>query len=109
MDYEFTAVSKIFLKSHAGTTKSSIMESEVMLMPSENLDKDKYYEPDGMPNKEGVKAITYAFIVGLTSNMRYAAMKGYMKEGDIMKFVVDSLEKAFVTPHQSCEVGEMKF
>lgn len=48
------------------------VKTDLNLDVSKNLDRDMYFTKDGVPNKDGVKAMTQTLIQGLTTPSRRA-------------------------------------
>lgn len=94
--YHFAAISKITLEHEKGAQTSVLRSTDLRLEISGNLDKSQYLDGKGLPRKDAMKPITNALIHGLIANMRMCAHKGWWKEGDHMKYVMEQLERAFV-------------
>lgn len=99
--FYFTAISKIGLGYEDGENKSTLQETSVRLEISKNLDKKKYLQKDGIPTGEGIKPMTLAFIQGLIANVKVADKRGWWKEADHMRYIIDELNRAFVSVHNS--------
>lgn len=96
--FHFAAIAKITLEHEKGSPTSVLKASDLRLEISGNLDRSMYIDGKGLPRKEALKPITNALVMGLITNMRMGAHKGWWKEGEHMRYVIDQLQRAFVHP-----------
>jgi len=97
-EFHFAAISKITLSHEDGAASSILKSSDIRLEVSGNLDRSVYIDGKGLPRKEALKPISNALIMGLITNMRMGASKGWWKEHEHMEYVINQLQRAFVTP-----------
>jgi hypothetical protein len=109
MKYSIVAVSETEFEHQPGWPTSTLVANNIRLEVSKNLDQKKYLDSEELPTKEAVKPLTISLIMGLVSNMRYAAHKGYWKEGEHMEYVIRELQRAFTTPEKEIGPGTMGY
>jgi hypothetical protein len=102
--FHFAAISKITLEHEQGAPTSVLRAADLRLECSGNIDRSVYIDGKGLPRKEALKPITNALVMGLITNMRMGAAKGWWKEHEHMEYVINQLQRAFVQP--SGESGE---
>ena len=102
-EFHFAVISKITLEHRKGESTSVLKSSDLRLEISGNLDKSSYIDGRGLPRKEALKPITNSLVMGLITNMRNGAAKGWWKEGEHMEYVIQQLHRAFVTPGETGE------
>jgi hypothetical protein len=107
--FHFAAIAKITLEHEQGATTSVLRASDLRLEVSGNLDRSIYIDGKGLPRKEALKPITNALVMGLITNMRMGAVKGWWKEGEHMQYVMDQLQRAFVHPGQQPTETTMEY
>lgn len=104
-EYHFAVISKITLEHEKGAQTSILKRSDLRLEVSGNLDKGQYLDGKSLPRKDALKPITNALVHGLIVHVSNCANKGWMKEGDHMKYIFSELQRAFVAlksdPHES--------
>jgi hypothetical protein len=103
-EFHFAAISKITLEHEKGAPTSVLKANDLRLEVSGNLDRSVYIDGKGLPRKEAMKPISNALVMGLITNIRVGAAKGWWKEHEHMQYVVDQLQRAFVA--QTSEPGE---
>jgi len=108
-EFHFCAISKITLGHEQGSTRSQLKSSDLRLEVSGNLDKSVYVDDEGLPTKDALKPITTALLMGLITNMRMGAAKGWWTEHEHMKYIIDELSRAFVAPGGEPGVAEMEY
>lgn len=59
--------------------------------------------PDGLPNKDGMKAQTQALIQGLIATIHFAHQKNMWDSADHMKYVIDNLQRGFIAQAEAYE------
>lgn len=102
--FHFAAIAKITLEHERGAPTSVLKASDLRLEVSGNLDRSVYIDGKGLPRKEALKPISNALVMGLITNIRNGAAKGWWKEGEHMQYVIDQLQRAFIQP--ASEPGE---
>lgn len=103
-EFHFAAISKITLEHRKGEPTSQLKYNDLRLEVSGNLDKSQYIDGRGLPRKDALKPISNALVMGLITNMRMGAQKGWWKEHEHMQYVIDQLQRAFV--HVTHDPGE---
>jgi hypothetical protein len=58
MEFSFKAEVVLILKHVEGAKTSKHVATEIVLLPSKNLDPSKYLDKDNLPNKEGSKVFS---------------------------------------------------
>src|SRR5690554_5415925 len=94
--FHFAAIAKMTLEYTEGEQTSTLVEASVRLEPGKGLDRNVYLDGKGLPRKEAMKPILNTLVTGLITHMRHAAQKGWMSEGEMMRYVIKNLEGAFV-------------
>lgn len=102
--FHFAVISKITLEHENGAPTSVLKHNDLRLEVSGNLDRSVYIDGKGLLRKEALKPISNALVIGLITNMRMGAAKGWWKEGEHMQYVIEQLHRAFV--HPASEPGE---
>ena len=104
-EFHFCAISKITLQHEQGAPTSVLKASDLRLEVSGNLDRSVYLDGKSLPRKDAMKPISNALGMGIITNIRMGAAKGWWKEHEHMQYVVDQLQRAFVAqagePHES--------
>jgi hypothetical protein len=93
--FVFTVISQMFLECEPGAARSALKESKLRLEVSKNLNKGLYLDNRDLPKTEAIKPITAALIQGLMTNIKHADSKGWWKESDHFKYVIDELQRMF--------------
>lgn len=109
MEFHFAVISKMTLEQKKGEIKSFLKTADVRLEVSPNLDKSRYLDRDGLPLQDANMPILNTLVVGIVSHMRYAAQKGWMKEGEMMNYVTEQLHRAFVHPSDDPTIATMEY
>jgi hypothetical protein len=107
--FHFAAIAKITLEHETGAPTSVLKASDLRLEVSGNLDRSVYIDGKGLPRKEALKPISNALVMGLITNMRMGAAKGWWKEGEHMRYVIDQLQRAFVHPGEDPGESTMEY
>ncbi len=88
--------SVIELAHEPGMGKPKLKETKIQLDLSANLDHSMYFDKNGLPNKDGSKILTNAFVHGLVANIHNAQRMGYWKDADHLRWIIDELQRGFV-------------
>lgn len=107
--YHFAAISKLTLEYEKGAPASAVKSVDTRLEVSGNLERSEYVDSRGLLKKDGLKPMTQALIMGLISNMRMGAEKGWWKEHEHMQYVIDELQRMFVVTGDVSEYGVMEY
>lgn len=107
--YHFAAISKLTLEYEKGAPASAVKSVDTRLEVSGNLERSEYVDSRGLLKKDGLKPMTQALVMGLISNMRMGAKKGWWKEHEHMQYVIDELQRAFVAQSGDPEYGVMEY
>lgn len=107
----FTAMSKITVKPNPNGKSSKLLDSNITLKISENLDPDYYYTDNekGLFKLPAVKVMTQAFVQGLIANVKSAHFNGLWDEAEHMRYIIDELGKSFAEVTNDPIVGETTF
>lgn len=95
MEYSFEVIAKITLEYQIGDTSSTHKASDLALCLSENLNKEKYLDKNGLPTEEGVQAATLVLISALSANIHYSHQKKYWDSAKHLRHIISELEKQF--------------
>lgn len=95
-EFHFAAIAKMTLRHKKGESTSTLVSADVRLEPGKGLDRNVYLDGRGLPRKEAMKPILNTLVMGLITHMRHSAEKGWMSEGEMMRYVINNLERAFV-------------
>lgn len=109
MEFHFAAISKITLEHKKGEPTSALKYSDLRLEVSGNIDRSHYIDGTGLPRKDALKPITNALVMGLITNMRMGAKKGWWKEHEHMQYVIDQLNRAFVSQASDPGISTMEY
>jgi hypothetical protein len=96
-DFHFIVISKMALTHEKGQSSSILKFADLRLEVSKNMDAGVYIDENDLPTKEALKPISNTLVLGLITNMRNGAIKGWWKESEHMQYVIDKLQEAFVT------------
>lgn len=95
MEFKIESKSIITLEYKDGS-KSSLKTTEIFLDIPKELDESMYFDKEGLPNKEGTKALSQCFIQGLIANIHQAHQKGIRDSAEHLRYIVSELERGFV-------------
>lgn len=96
MEYEIEGRVVVKLNHAEGSKTSDHIATDFNLNISDNLNRDAYFNSDQLPNANGAKTLTVAFINGLSGNIHYAHQKGYWNDAEHLRYIISELEKQFV-------------
>jgi hypothetical protein len=96
MIFSFKGECILELEYEKGMTQSKHYSTKVHLSVSDNLSEDAYIDDEGLPNKDGIKALTNVFIQGLIANIHVAQDRDYWKDHEHIKYIISELERGFV-------------
>lgn len=99
MEFTFSVRCDVTAEHTKGDASASVrhVKTDVNLDVSKNLERDMYFTKDGVPNKDGVKAMTQTLIQGLVGNIHYAKQNGYWDDVEHIKHIVAELTRGFAT------------
>lgn len=101
--YHFVTVCKTTYEHHTGMETSQVISNDLRLELSGNLDRSVYIDGKGLPRKDALKPISANLLLGLITNIRMGAEKGWWKESEHMQWVINHLQEAYVT---QASIGE---
>ena len=96
MEFEYTTKSHLKLEVNPnGSGTSKVMESFVNFeaIPEIQL---QWRSPDGLPNKDGFKAMTQGMIHGLLNNIHSCHQMGLWDSAEHLRYIIKYLESGFV-------------
>lgn len=96
MTLKFETKCVLELEHEQGMAMPKHLETKFNLDVSDNLDKSKYIDENGLPTAAGTKAITNNFVQGLIGNIHTAHQKGYWDSAEHLRFIIAELESGFV-------------
>lgn len=76
--------------------RSSVISTDIHLHIPKELDESMYFDKEGLPNKEGTKALSQCFIQGLIANIHQAHQKGLRDSAEHLRYIISELERGFV-------------
>lgn len=88
-EFHFAVINKITMEHEKGSSQSTLKSSDLRLEISGNLDKLQF------PTKMGVKAISINLISGIIANIRYGTAKGWWKEEEQLRYIIEELQRTF--------------
>lgn len=97
MELSFEAKVVLMLEQKPGMTMAKHVATEFNLYPSKELNQDLYKDNEGLPTKEGSKALANVLIQGLVGNIHIAHEKGFRDSAEHLRWIIAELEKGFVT------------
>lgn len=95
MEFKLEGKSIITLRYKDGN-KSSLINTDINLEIPKELDENMYFDKDGLPNKNGIKALTQCFIQGLVANIHYAHQKDNWDSSEHLRYIIKELERGFI-------------
>jgi len=107
MEFHFETQVKLELMTNKEDKASTHCATKLRLIPSSNLNVEAYIN-DGMPTKEGCRAITNCLVQWLIANMSMANEMGYTKDYEHLEFIIEELKRGFVEPMESAKKGIMQ-
>jgi len=108
-EYHFCAISKITLEHEQGAPVSTLKASDLRLEVSGNLDRSVYVDDMGLPRKDALKPISNALVMGIITNIKMGAQKGWWKDYEHMQYVIDQLQKSFVAQTSEPSITTMEY
>ncbi len=76
--------------------RSTVISTDIQLQLPKELDEDMYFDKQGLPNKEGTKALSQCFIQGLVANIHQAHQSGIRDSAEHLRYVISELERGFI-------------
>jgi hypothetical protein len=100
MEFSFEALVTLTLEHKPGNTTSKHVSTEYNLEVSENLERNKYLDDDGVPTEAGTKALSSVLVQGLVGNIHMAHDCGYRDSAEHLRWIIAELEKGFASVAQ---------
>lgn len=95
MEFYFTAISQIELEHKPGDKTSRHIATNIKIVPSDNLDREKYVL-NNEPTLEGSRVLTEALTQGLIANIHASHQLGYVDSAQHLRHIIEQLESGFV-------------
>lgn len=95
MQFSLEGKSILTLDYKEGENKSTFVSTDFFLKVS-GCDEKNFINEEGIPNKEGSKALSQCFISGLISNLHYGRERGYWDDAEHLRFIISELERMFI-------------
>lgn len=95
MEFHFTAISQIELEHIPGNNNSRHIATNIKIIPSDNLDKEKYVK-NNEPTIEGSRVLTEALTQGLIANIHTSHQLGYIDSAEHLRHIINQLENGFI-------------
>lgn len=102
-------MSKITLGHLKGAAMPYLMSTDLRLEVSGNLDRSMYIDGKGLPRKEAMKPITAALVQGLLANIKQCHEKGWWKDHEHIRHIIDELQRGFVEPGTQMTESTMEY
>jgi hypothetical protein len=96
MKYRITGISQLTLEYKEGDKKSRHISTDFNLEVGNNVDKDRFFDKDNLPNADGSKALTHCLVHGLVANIHYAHEKGFINDAKHLRQIIAELERGFI-------------
>ena len=96
MEYGFSVKSELTLEHNKGNDKSTHKYCDFSMEISPNLDPKHYEDAEGLPTKEGSKAVTLTLVSALSANIHMAHQKGFRDSAEHLRYIISELERQFV-------------
>lgn len=94
MEYVFGA--NIALTTVADGDRVKLTKTDFNLRVSDNLQEDKYINPDnGVPTKEGSYILSNILVQGLIGNLHFAKSKGFRDSKEHLEWIISELKRGF--------------
>lgn len=100
---KFIASSKLILDWEEGEKMPSLNSVDIILETGKNLEKEKYFDRNGLPNKDGLHSIINCFIHGIAAAVKTAHKNGYRVDHEYMQYIVEQLTRAHATDGEVME------
>lgn len=97
MECHFKVISVLVVDHNPGIKKSKHKHTMFNLELSDNLDKPRYFDKEGLANKEGSQLITAVLVESLIGNIHMAQQKGYRNDVEHLKHIIAELERGFAS------------
>lgn len=95
--YTFTATSQLIVEHNEKTGKTRLIETNVSLEMSENLDPTEYISEENQTfTKEGCIALSNALIQGLLASINIAHQEGLIDSAQHLRKIISELERGFI-------------
>lgn len=95
MEFHFK-VTTILTLTHVPGEKPKHKFTDLVMDPSDNLNRDGYFSGEDLPNKVGAQAITETLIEGLIANIHYTHQNGIRDSAEHLRDIIRKLEDGFV-------------
>jgi hypothetical protein len=95
MEFKIEGKSVVTLGYKKGE-RSSVISTDIQLQLPKELDENMYFNKEGLPNKEGTKALSQCFIQGLIANIHQAHQNGLRDSAEHLRYIISELERGFV-------------
>ena len=93
MEFSLEGKVVVVFEHTKGATSSKHVSTDFNLDVSQNLDESHYFNKDGLPNKNGTKALTQSFVQGLIGNIHNAHNQRYWDSAEHLRYIIAELEK----------------
>ena len=91
----FAAIAVIDIVPNPDKKSSRVEACELHLETSNNVDDSKYFQSETVFTKEGVKALTYAFIHGLATAAKKSELSGFSTFDEARETTLKELNRVF--------------
>jgi hypothetical protein len=95
MEFKLEGKSIITL-GYKDSNKSSLKHTDINLEIPKELDEEMYFDKEGLPNKNGIKALSQCFIQGLVANIHHGHNKGYWDSAEHLRYIIKEIERGFI-------------
>jgi hypothetical protein len=92
----FVVISKLDIEHDLTTQKSKHNGINILLEPSENLDRSQYVNSDGYLTKIGNEVLTQVLVQALIGNIHLAHQHNKIDSAKHLREIISELEKGFI-------------
>lgn len=96
MEYTFEAKVQLVIEKVKGSEKQRHVCTNISLDVSDNLDKGRYVDNEGLPTNNGLVSLTNTLVQGLIANIHLSHQKGHRDSAEHLRFVISELERGFI-------------
>lgn len=97
MEFEFKGICVLRLEHKPGWSTSQHVATDFNLEMSDNLQKSKYLDSDGLPTEDGSKTLTNVLVQGLVGNIHMAHERGFKDSAEHLRYIIAELERGFAS------------
>jgi hypothetical protein len=90
MEILIVATSRLKLDYEEGCENASVINTEVALEVSKNINKSTFFDEGDIPNFQGARAVCNALVQGLIANLHFAHQHGLWDSAKHLRYIIDA-------------------